>query len=487
MSKHSLFYYQACRHHLSDLDIRKAKDEWRRSYYICLYALLKNQVPDDPCFLEAMSWYAVLLGIPQDEQDSIQANIQSSNAIDKKQLKNIGRSYIQFANLLPQIRTYKYLFFANVLMLLPDPKPFLQSAAGLQTVKELRLQKKTVENITEFVTAIREGRFDAQKEWLSKKSYRSLRAFLQQQQDIRAADQRRFRRIALVAPMSAGKSSFINALVGEELLPVRNEACTAKITEISHNPSLDRFIGIVEGTGNPLAACLTRSRVDEWNRCAEGKVVRIEGNLGLGTDDTSVTLIDTPGPNSSTYEEHEKITFDFLEQGHFDAVLYLINATQVATNDDKQLLQGVLRKLGTGKKIIFIVNKADQIDIDSNESLGGLLDTVFRYLQNVGVEKPTVIPSSAYAAHLLQSVMNKKPMTRKEKSDVDWIYATFADHRYDLNTYTLHADDLLTEAVSEAAGKSSIAPELKNSSPDDISIAFHRTGIPLVRRLFQSL
>src|SRR5699024_7374310 len=41
--------------------------------------------------------------------------------------------------------------------------------------------------------------------------------------------------INVIATMSSGKSTLINALLGKKLMPSKNEACTATITEILDN------------------------------------------------------------------------------------------------------------------------------------------------------------------------------------------------------------------------------------------------------------
>ena len=42
-------------------------------------------------------------------------------------------------------------------------------------------------------------------------------------------------RIVIVAPMSSGKSTLINAIIGRDMLPAVNQATTAVITEIKES------------------------------------------------------------------------------------------------------------------------------------------------------------------------------------------------------------------------------------------------------------
>lgn len=50
--------------------------------------------------------------------------------------------------------------------------------------------------------------------------------------------------INVIATMSSGKSTLINALLGKKLMPSKNEACTATITEILDN-DMEIFAAVV--------------------------------------------------------------------------------------------------------------------------------------------------------------------------------------------------------------------------------------------------
>lgn len=49
--------------------------------------------------------------------------------------------------------------------------------------------------------------------------------------------------VAICATMSAGKSTFINSLLGSDYIPSGNEACTAKITSIADNDIFPELLG----------------------------------------------------------------------------------------------------------------------------------------------------------------------------------------------------------------------------------------------------
>lgn len=70
--------------------------------------------------------------------------------------------------------------------------------------------------------------------------------------------------VAVVATMSAGKSTLLNAMIGHRLLPARNEACTASVCRIEDRDELPAFrrrtkvaggvVGGVEDTAGAIVA-----------------------------------------------------------------------------------------------------------------------------------------------------------------------------------------------------------------------------------------
>ena len=58
------------------------------------------------------------------------------------------------------------------------------------------------------------------------------------------------KKILVLATMSAGKSTLINALIGNDIFPSGNEACTAKIMTYTSDNSLKNIKGTVYGRYN---------------------------------------------------------------------------------------------------------------------------------------------------------------------------------------------------------------------------------------------
>ena len=174
----------------------------------------------------------------------------------------------------------------------------------------------------------------------------------------------------MVATMSSGKSTLINALLGQKLMPAKNEACTAKITEIHDNDQPCFSAEAYDKAGQLLGRYenLTLGVMNELNK-KESKAfrVRAKGNIPfVPADDVSLVLIDTPGPNNACDPSHRIATRRMLSESSKALVLYVMNATQLGVDDDNILLSEVAESMKTGGKqsrdrFIFVVNKLDEL------------------------------------------------------------------------------------------------------------------------------
>lgn len=226
--------------------------------------------------------------------------------------------------------------------------------------------------------------------------------------------------IAVVATMSAGKSTFINALLGNEIFPESQAACTAKITSIYDNDCYNRVAGVVLRNNElkNLSNKLDNNQLIEWNRCKDFDRIILEGNLDNITNSKKIVAVhDTPGTNFSGDETHHDITFDFLENNKMDAIIYIANAEHLATTDECCLLTELYEKIIKNKKIqaIFIVNKADAMDPEK-ENLFTHCQVLRDEIISIGFSpESSIIPVSAKYARLFKMVLADRAASLTEK------------------------------------------------------------------------
>ena len=212
--------------------------------------------------------------------------------------------------------------------------------------------------------------------------------------------------VNVVATMSSGKSTLINALLGHKLMPARNEACTATITEITDNDA-DYFEGeAFDKSGKSLSerfSPLTYENMDMLNSNEEVFKIKIDGDIPFIDAKTDVLrLSDTPGPNNSRNQAHKDTTYKTLNSDSNNLIIYVLNASQLGINDDASLLDYVAEQMRKGSKeirdrFLFVINKMDTLNPEE-ESIEGAIKRAKNYLSEHGINNPQIFPCSAYVA-----------------------------------------------------------------------------------------
>lgn len=242
--------------------------------------------------------------------------------------------------------------------------------------------------------------------------------------------------VSVIATMSSGKSTLINALLGRELMPSKNEACTATIAKIKDRNAGKEFTAEYRDKENQVLgqySNLTLSDMEEMNANPNTAYIDIEGNIpNIDSSGIKLVLVDTPGPNNSRTEEHKNHTYRVIKEKTKPMVLYVLNATQLQTNDDYTLLATVAEAMKVGGKqskdrFIFAVNKIDQFDPDK-ESVQDALQHVREYLQKFDIENPNIFPTSAETAKVIRMHQSGAALTKGQTKTLNNI-STFVDEQ----------------------------------------------------------
>jgi small GTP-binding protein len=173
--------------------------------------------------------------------------------------------------------------------------------------------------------------------------------------------------IVIVGEFNAGKSAFINALLGQRVLQEGVTPTTAQIQLLKFGPLLDH------------------------QTSPEGFLV-VTAPVELLRD---VHIVDTPGTNA-IIREHERLTTDFVPRSDF--VLFVTSADRPFTETERQFL-GTIRDWG--KKIAIVVNKIDIFG--SPAELDEVLAFVGSAARDLLGREPEVLPVSARLAQRAKS------------------------------------------------------------------------------------
>lgn len=211
--------------------------------------------------------------------------------------------------------------------------------------------------------------------------------------------------VNVIATMSSGKSTLINSLLGRKLMPSKNEACTATITEILDidDPSFSAVVYDEEDVIIQEVSQLTYEIMNELNENVNVHRIFTQGDIPfLDSESTALMLVDTPGPNNAQNQAHKNTTYRAINSDSNNLILYVLNGTQLSTNDDAALLHYVADQIKKGGKqvrdrFLFVINKMDQFN-PQEENIEEAILSAKRYLASYGIDDPQLFPCSAFTA-----------------------------------------------------------------------------------------
>jgi small GTP-binding protein len=190
--------------------------------------------------------------------------------------------------------------------------------------------------------------------------------------DVAAEDLQRFREareqlaglflLVIAGEFNSGKSSFINALLGERVLPEGVTPTTDRINVLRHGSAISE---------QPVEAFLLE-------RTHPAELLR------------ELTVVDTPGTNA-IIRRHEELTRNFVPR--CDLVLFVTSADRPFTESERAFLEQIRE---WGKKIVFVLNKIDILP--RPEERAEVVDYVKENATALLGETPEIFPVSARQA-----------------------------------------------------------------------------------------
>jgi hypothetical protein len=235
--------------------------------------------------------------------------------------------------------------------------------------------------------------------------------------------------IPVVATMSSGKSTLLNALIGQDILDENTGATTATICKISLENKLKSFYAYALNNGEKIKGTNSNFKqfLKEWN--AKGNLkeffklkLYVEGPPieGFNTSNLKVSFIDTPGPNSAKNTSHKDQTFKYLKDANnLPIVLYVLDPEKMDSRDDDDTIREISKVISDNKqdlnRIVFIYNKIDT-EFNNNNSFDDVLIKIKKFLKNHDIEKPKIFPVCTHYAKLAR---NKNNLSYSERGDFE--------------------------------------------------------------------
>ena len=190
--------------------------------------------------------------------------------------------------------------------------------------------------------------------------------------------------IVVLGEFKRGKSTFVNALLGENILPTDVLPETATINAIMYSDIPTLSVVMRDGNeekGEVSEQFLKKFSAQNSTSLAENvKYIKI----GYPTDILrhNVVIVDTPGV-SDINEQRCEVTYRFLPKAN--AVFFLLDANSPLKKTEKEFIDKHLLPLGVDH-IIFLANKYDDVDEEEDGDLIGDLEHRLREAFKIGTE-----------------------------------------------------------------------------------------------------
>ncbi|MGF1991499.1 MAG: dynamin family protein [Nostoc sp. ZfuVER08] len=186
-------------------------------------------------------------------------------------------------------------------------------------------------------------------------------------------------RLLVLGDMKRGKSTFLNALIGENLLPSDVNPCTAVLTVLRYGPEKKVTIHFNDGknaqqldfqsfkhkyTIDPAEA----KKLEQEKKQAFPDVDYAVVEYPLTLLEKGIEIVDSPGLNDT--EARNELSLSYVNNCH--AILFVMRASQPCTLGERRYLENYIK--GRGLTVFFLINAWDQlreslIDPDDVEEL----------------------------------------------------------------------------------------------------------------------
>jgi len=198
-------------------------------------------------------------------------------------------------------------------------------------------------------------------------------------------------RLLVLGDMKRGKSTFLNALIGENLLPSDVNPCTALLTVLRYGSQKKVTVYFNDGR-NPEELGFQEFKHKYTIDPAEAKQLEQDKKQAFpGVDyavveyplpllEKGIEIVDSPGLNDT--EARNELSLGYINNCH--AILFVLRASQPCTLGERRYLENYIK--GRGLSVFFLINAWDQVreglidpdDLEELQEAEGKLRRVFK-------------------------------------------------------------------------------------------------------------
>ncbi len=296
------------------------------------------------------------------------------------------------------------------------------------------------------------------------------------------ATRRRLReplRVAIAGRVKAGKSTLLNALVGEQLAPTDAGECTRIVTWYRHGPTYRVTLDLADGTSRPARFTRQGGALDiDLDGLAAESITRIvvEWPSKRLVD---LTLIDTPGVASLDAEVSERARAFLAPEDdrpvEADAVLYLMRHLHAGDLSFLESFHDDELAHATPVNALGLLSRADEIGVGRPNAMRVAERIADRYRADPRLRRlcQTVLPINGLVAETAATLTQEEFEAVRQLAELD---------RAGVDDLLLSADRFRAEQARIGDGPCPIPALVRTHLLDRLGLFGIRVALPLVRQ-----
>jgi len=224
--------------------------------------------------------------------------------------------------------------------------------------------------------------------------------------------------LVVIGQFKRGKSTFINSIIGDRLLPTSVVPLTSIVTLLKYGPGEGIEVIFENGNRKTIARDNLTEYVTEKGNPGNGKKVK-QVEIVFPSDylRDGMIIVDTPGVGS-TFENNTEMTYNYLPK--VDAALFLLAVDPPISQSEIHFLKEVQKYV---EKIFFIQNKIDYLsDEERRESMVFSKKVIEEALGMDGIK---IHPLSAKMALEGKLSQNKELLEKSHLPEFDRVLGEF--------------------------------------------------------------
>lgn len=214
--------------------------------------------------------------------------------------------------------------------------------------------------------------------------------------------------VVVCGEVKKGKSSFINAVIGEVILPVNTEVATSQVFRIVNSDKESYELVFMDETRKSINKEDLARYGSQVAANADGtpmfasSIDYIEIHYPITFLPKNIAIVDTPGIGA-VYADHERITRRYLKRA--SAVIFIMDPQNPLTEPEKAFVESALE---VTNQMIFVMTKMDNYDSE--------------YIVNMVRRDEDILNPLAertYGGHISVLPMSSKILAEAASNDID--------------------------------------------------------------------